>query len=329
MFEFASDTKKSCDLSVFNESTVPFAEANHVVIDQKRLIIKKGTPPLCEIFPNIHELELNFEYLNDPGFIDCEFDLLDDFTVGGKLLDKTFEKTFENLLKKNTRIQQITLKSPTSYRTYQLIQKYLKYLNEISIFDNIIENDDESSAQEEIFIPSVRKLKIHLSLGSGCHLPMAVIFGGLELRELDLKCYEGDRNYKYFSTLYRYRNIKSLWAHDSITDRELLKIVGKFPLLEKAHFSFQRSVKSESIFEFIEECDHLKHLWFFYPKGANQPESEIKEQLEMRIDDGFEVVSYPSHDFRMTFNGSSAPKFVTSGIAVFLMAIHICRAFLF
>lgn len=229
-----------CNFNEFNGHKVSFVKPETVKIVQPNLIIKSDAQSLCGIFPNIRKLELNFEYLNEPGFIDCEFNLLDELILGGKLLDKTFENPLKNLLGKNTRSQSITIKSPSNYRTYQLIQKYWKNLEEVHIFNKIIENDDESDAQEEIFIPIVRKFEMRFNLEIGCHLPMAVIFGGPELRELSLSCYDaeyltedgyarGDRSYKFFRTLYRYPNIKSLYAGRWIYDIDILKLIGKFP----------------------------------------------------------------------------------------------------
>lgn len=331
--EFVGDFEiigKLCDLNLFDEIVGPF-DAKNVIIFQTDVTIAKANLRLCQIFPNVRKLQLTLMNLNNPTFIDCEFELLDELIIGGKLLERKFNETFKNLLRQNTRIQRITFECPPNHRTFQLIKKYLKSVQEVQILGTMHENDDsdsDSDTQEEIFLPSVRKLELHQQFGTECQLPMAVIFGGLELQELSLICSENERNYNYFSTLYRYPNIKSLNAGLEINNRDLLKMVGKFPRLTKANFSFSDGVQSETIVKFIEKCNQLTELSFVVSNKMVHEELEsMVKQFETSISKKFIIdVEMQSKHFRLERSESSASKFVTSGVIILLIVMHSCRA---
>lgn len=263
-----------CDLNIFDQLSGPFEKVEMVKIDQPIMTIDEDNPRLNEIFPVVQKLSLNFKTISNPRIIDCEINLLEELCiVGGLISVKSYDGILKNLFKKNTRIQRITVSSPT-YRTFQLMNKYLKHLKEVHIQHSIpSEGGDVEDEQKELLFPKVEKLQVHLD--EECHQPTDVIFGGDRLQELRLNCMPHDIGYEYFNTLYRYSNITFLEAHSQLKDIDLLKMVGKFPLLVEAHFSF-KSVTYESIVKFIEKCKELKKMEFRYYSLENELEKQLK-----------------------------------------------------
>lgn len=226
-----------CGLEFFDQIRFPLAKAERVVMKQSEMTIDStqtyNNRTICYYFPYARTFELSIGSINDRAFFDCEFHLLDDLTISGVILDESFDEILENFLIKNSRIQHLTFNVPTSRRVFQYVKKYLRKLRHVSISDKVLDDD----AKNEIFIPGVRKLEINFKADSKCQTPVGVTFGGDELQELDIQCNQNDRNYEYFSTLYRYPNIKTLNAGFNLTDHDLLKMAGKFPLLTKANFT--------------------------------------------------------------------------------------------
>lgn len=337
LFQYANQYKESvedfeimgeiCGLNLFDEIKDPLNKTEIVVINQRNMHIDKGNKNnLCKIFPNVQILNLNVENLNKRTFIDCEFHLLDKLIIGGAILDETYHETFKNFLIKNSRIQHITFTSPTNRRIFLLLKKYLRNLKYVGIFDEVLDDDVEN----EIFIPSVRKLEIGYRPRYPSHkydIPMGITFGGEELEELNIKFFPQDRDYKYFSILYRYPNIKVLNAGFKLFNRDLLKMVGRFPLLTNANFEIKDDVTNNTIVKFIEKCDQLKEVNFFFE--SKELQSWTRNYLKERFSEKFTIPhAYEFGLVRLERNNSNV-KFVTSGLLSFFIVIHICHAFLF
>lgn len=207
-------------------------------------------------------------------------------------------------------------------------------MRHVSISDKVLDDD----AKNEIFIPGVRKLEINFKADSKCQTPVGVTFGGDELQELDIQCNQNDRNYEYFSTLYRYPNIKTLNAGFNLTDHDLLKMAGKFPLLTKANFTLVYDLYSHGgsditgIVKFVEQCDQLEeiNLHFTFARDTDKQEWIMYTDLKKRISDRFKIIYYLNKPMRIERNtrNKSNSKFVTSGLVCFLIVIHICHALL-
>lgn len=289
-----------CGLNIFDQLNGPFEKAENVKIHQPIVTIAKDNPRLSEIFPVARKLGLNFETINNMRLIDCEINLLDELTIaGGLITNKSYDDTLKNLLKKNTRIQRITVSQPT-YHTFQLMNKYLHNLEEVNILQSIAYAGDDDG-QNELFFPKVKKLRVQLD--ENCQQPLAITFGGDKLQELRLDCMPNDIDYKYFSTLYRYSNITHLEANSQLKNIDLLKMVGKFPLLTEAHFSF-KSVTNDSIVKFIENCKQLKIMKFEY----NSYQNELEHQLITSIGRNFSI-------YHISFLGPTVPgRFVLNKI---------------
>lgn len=271
-----------CDLNIIDHLNGPFQKVEIVKIDQPIVTIDKDHPRLNEIFPVVKKLSLNFKIINNTRIFDCEINLLDELSIeGGLITNKSYDDILKNLLKKNVRIQRLTVTSPTN-RTFQLMNKYLKHLEEVHIQHSIPNEGGDVDGQEELFFPKVKKLQIKLD--EKCHQPNAITFGGERLQELRLNCMPNDIDYEYFNTMYRYPNITFLEAQSQLKNIDLLKMVGKFPLLIEAHFSF-KSVTNESIVRFIEKCKELKKMEFRYYSLEN----DLEKQLETSIGRNFSI----------------------------------------
>lgn len=311
-----------CGINVFHEIKNPFEKVEIAIINQWTLAMEKGDERnLCAIFPNVRHLELSFGNLTDQAFLDCEFHLLDELTIGGDILDETYDETLKKLLIKNSRIQHIVFTTAMNRRVFQLLNKYLRNLKHVSVSGRVLDDDVE----DEIFMPSVRKLEINFKAWSECQIPIGISFGGGELQELDIQCYSDERKFEYFSTLYRYPNIKTLSAGVKLNNRDLLKMVGRFPLLTKANLSVVSDVTSDSIVKFIENCKQLKDINFFF--SGSGPKSTMESELKEKISDSFSITLKWTNDLLRLERNESNSIFITSGLVSFFIAMHICRAF--
>lgn len=329
--------KRLCDILLFKNDTPPF-NAQTVRLVQDNLITKQEAKPLCRIFPVVRTLELDFDYISYLEFLSCSFDLLDELIVGEKLMDRKNVATFELLLKKNARIQRLTLKGQSNHHTYALIEKYLNNLLEVTLLDSVV--IDEIYYQDyPVVIPSVRKLVMKFSAEVGCNPPTAVMFGGFELQDLHLECDGLNKNEKFFNTLRLYGNITSLYAGRWLLEHEVSEMVQNFPNLLTAKLMIYNTL-GDSLAQFVKNCTNLQQLIVDHSNRTLTP--EWKESLENLFGDEFTVSSVPlrsdgtpfDYTFRVTSknyepNGSSALTFVTSGLVSYLIGIHICRGFFF
>lgn len=304
-----------CGLNLFDHIHYAFKKAEVVVLKQPKVFLSD----ICFYFPYIRKFELSFSSVDNRGFIDCEFRLLDDLTIGGA--DKKFDETFKSFLIKNSRIQHISFTSPTSRSTFELVKKFLRNLKHVSIFDKVVDDD----AENEIFLPGVQKLELNFDNGIECEPPIGITFGGDELQELSLNCDSIDRNYKYFNTLYRYPNVKSLTLGK---EYDLLRIVGKFPHLTRANFT-NLYADDDSVLKFIEKCDNLEKVNFVF--GPEVADLAQRTAWELQRTFGIESLNDPYNHLRFEWNNpnSSNSKFVASGLVCLLIIIHICHALLY
>lgn len=307
-----------CGINLFDEIYNGFYKIENVFIHQRDFLRYRHSS--CGLFSKVRNLQLNLGSLNVQSFIDCEFDLLDELTIGGAILNETFDETFKSFLIKNSRIQHISFTSPTRRRTFELLKKYARNLKHVGIFDKVLDDDVEN----EIFLPRVRKLEISFTNGSACEPPMGITFGGDELQELSLNCDFIDKNYKYFSTLYRYPNVKSLTLGKQYG---IKRIVGKFPQLIEANFT-NLYADVDDIVKFMKKCDHLKKVNFvFADSNSNLAERTFGELgLSWRL--GIKSLERDPHSylqFEWNKPNSANSKCVTSGLLSLVIIMQICR----
>lgn len=313
--------KNPCDVNMFDDLIGPFEKAEYVQVNQPVVTINKNGFRFNKMFPVMRKLNLEFEIINDPTFIDCDFNSLDELTVGGGFLtNKVYDGMFEHLIKKNPHIKRITAKDP-SYRTFQILHKYLDKLEEVQIQGKY----RNYQQQEKLFFPNIKKLEINLY--SNCLQPAELTFGGSELKELSLYCNQYYIDNEYFETINRYPRIKILNANYQLKDGDLLKMIDRFPLLTKATFTFSNDITSDSIIKFIEKCNRLAEMAFMSYELQNS--DEIEKQLQAKIGRKFTIVMRKYEHSTYFLLRSSAAKHVTSGVAIFFIAIQICHTFLF
>lgn len=312
-----------CNLNTFDLVIGPFKKAESVAINyQHQLKINQHSRRLNDIFPLMRKLNLHFNTTNNLEFVDCEILSLDELTIsGGLITNNTYDSTFDNFLVKNPLIQRLTVKKPT-YRTFELLQKYSKRLEEIHILSSVYKSDRK---QPELFFPNVKILEINLD--GDCHQPYEVTFGGEELQELHLNCPHEHIDYEFFNTLNRYPNIATLTATSGLENRDLLRMIGKFPQITKATTDFSKNVTSDSISKFIEKSNKLKKMSF---KSHNlENPDEMEKQLQTRIGGNFIITMREGGDITHFTIISSATKHVTSSVSISLIVLYLSRTFSF
>lgn len=288
LIEFEIRYDSDCILNIFEEIKGPFDRVEKVSLQLTNTTIKADKLQLNTIFPRVHHLDLNLQNITDLKFVDGEYRYLDELIVAGRLLDKSLDDTFKNLLRKNKRIRLLSVTSPT-YRTFYLINDYLKNLDELHIRQSI----KESIFQKRMTLSRIKKLDIRLALRE-CNQPRRVSFSSYKMEELVLHCAYIDIDENYFKFLTTYSRVKRLTAGVEFNNEMLLKLVGKFSILSKAHFSFRNDVTVDAISRFVKAGKRLNVLTFLYMSNANP--ADFAKQLEMQL----------GEDFRVKFNGSEA-----------------------
>lgn len=102
---------------------------------------------------------------------------------------------------------------------------------------------------------------------------------------------------------------------------DLIQKIGSEDLQELSKHKFHENVTSETIEEFIEKCNQLEEMSFIDARRS------MVDQLKTSIGELFTIdAKLQSKRFRLECNESSASKFATTGVVIFLIVIHICRA---
>lgn len=273
------------DVDIFNGIKSSFDRVEIASINLRGATIKTNNIRLNKIIPNVRHLELNFESLSDPKFITGEYPYLDGLSISGRLLDESYDETFKNLLWRNPHIHCVSVMRP-SYQIFQHLKKYLKNLEEIEIQRSI----RGEKLHEIIQFSNVKRLILRFD-SHECH-PLEGITFGQELNELVLECQE--QNEKYFNTLFSYRQIKELsTGNNKMNDHNLLKLIGEYPMLIEAEFSFHNDVTVNSIAKFVRSSKTLNMLSFWHFLES-KPE-ELLNQLKTRIGDDFEIELHKNH----------------------------------
>lgn len=269
------------NVDIFNEIKSSFNRVKNASINLRGATIKTNNIRLNKIIPNVLQLQLHFESLTDSKFIAGKYPNLDKLSISGRLLDKSYDEVFKNLLLDNPQIRSVSLVHPT-YRTFEHLKKYLKNLEEIEIHRSI----RGEKPKEIIHFTSVKSLILRFDR-HGCH-PLEGIKFGQELNELVYECQP--QNAKYFNTLFTYQQIKKLSTGNSQwNDHNLLKLIGEFPTLAEAEFSIDENVTVDSIAKFIRSNKNLNMLSFWY--FSKSESTDFLKELNTSVHNDFEIYS--------------------------------------
>lgn len=279
------------DVDIFYGIKSSFDRVENGSINLRGATIKTNSIQLKKFIPNVRHLELNFESLSDPIFISGEYPNLDKLSISGRLLDKSYDEVFKNLLLENPQIRSVSLVQP-SYQIFQHLEKYSKNLKEIEILRSI----RGERPQEIIHLSSVERLVLRFDR-HGCH-PLEGISFGQELNELVFECQP--QNVKYFNTLSTLRQIKKLsTGNTKLNDENLLKLAGEFPKLIEAEFWFHENVTVDSIAKFIRSNQKMNKLSFWY--FSKSESNGLLNQIETSIDTDFDVHKSNENDSKAAF----------------------------
>lgn len=327
LVEFEILYESDCIVDIFAEIKGPFELAETVSIQLKNTTIKTDNLRLCPIFPSVHQLDLNIESVTDPKFVDCEYDSLDGLKLAGRLLDKTMEKKFKGLIKHNQHIRWLSLTSP-NYRVLRFVNRHLPNLEEFHILHSI--KKDVLILQEKVFFQRIKKLNLQFAARE-CNPPKWISFNrGLE--ELTFHCAHSDIDENYFKILLTYPRVKKLTAGAEFNNRQLSKLIGKFPVLSEAQFSFRVDVNTDTIYQFVRKSKRLNVLRFLFMANGNA--TEFATQLETNVREFFKVrfnVLEASTEFvvERIIPISIATKLLTSSAFILFIVLHIINRVLF
>lgn len=304
-----------CDPSIFSEIKGPFDKAENVSIHLFHMTAYTDKLKLNEIFPRVRHLELDFDKISDPNFVDGEFRYMDEIAVASGILDESFDEHFKGFLKKNPQIRYVSVVSPI-YRTFHHLFKQLKNLQELHIQQSI----REDRIQDKIFFPNIKRLDIRLA-PEECVLPKRITFGRA-LEEITLQCQYIDIGTEYFSFLDRYKKIKKLSAGIDLNNKNLLALIGKYPLLSEATFTLRYDVLSDTIIKFVKKSNRLNLLHFYH--SSNENREDFKKKLEAGLGNDFRV-----HYFNTTSSSEYLiERKVPVGSASTLIAFNAIIAFI-
>lgn len=243
-----------CDVDIFSEIKGPFEQIEKLVINVPKLMVPPENLRLNKIFPLVGHLDLNFQQITTPDFIDCSFPHLEEFSIAAGMFNETFEPTFINIITKNPQIKIMSAVRP-SQNALRLINEHLTKLEELLCLLEI----EEDSDLDEIHFTSLKKLSLWFPFGK-CHLPEKITFG--ELEEIALFCFFGNIGDDYIDFLLKYQSIKKLTLGEGLNNVQILKLAGKLPYLSEVVFIDNRDVSARTIVKFVEKSDKLKKLGF-------------------------------------------------------------------
>lgn len=330
LIEFAIHYSSDCYLDIFDVIKGPFERAETVSIEFKNLVFQTKNVRLNTIFPHVRHLELNlelnYEKVTDPYFVNGEYSNLDELSVAGLLMNESMENIFINLLEQNPTIRSLSLKYPT-VRIFKLVNEHLINLEELKIHGSI----EEDTLKEIITFPLMKKLEIRLQTNK-CSLPQRIKFNP-NLEDLLLHCSYSEIGDDYFTFLHTFSQVKHLAAGVEFNRDNFKKLNGKFPELSTADFGVRNDVTADDIAEFVRKSDKLNVLTFLYISIPNA--DEFAKQLESLIGDDFKVQfkrSPASTDLflveRKVPNGSGA-KVLASIVFIFLTVLFINNSLFF
>lgn len=283
LIEFEIRYSSDCPIDIFKEIQPfgPFEQAEIVSLQITGVtVFKTNNLRLNEIFPRVRHLELKLERLTDTNLVDCEYSYLDELSIAGRLLDKSMDKTFDSLLKRNKRIRWISIINPT-YHIFQSIHEHLKHLDEFHIRQSI----KEDLFGKTIYFADIKKLDIRM-FSHECSLPKRIEFSST-LEELVLHCAYSDIGESYFDFLSKFRSLRNLTAGVELNKAGLLKLIGEYPNLSEANFGFRNDVLADDIVNFVKESKRLNVLTFMYISIANP--NEFEKQLLSQIGEDFYI----------------------------------------
>lgn len=280
LVEFAIHYTSNCYLDIFEDIKGPFERAETVSIEFSNLVVHTNNVRLNTTFPHVRHLELDYDQVTHPYFVDCQYADLETLSVTGILLNESEEIIFRDILRQNQNIRSLSLKNPTQ-PTLTLVNQNLPNLEELHIYGSINEDEWDDGVNFE----SIKKLEIRFQTHK-CSMPQHIEFNP-DLEHLLLHCLYSEIGDDYFAFLDNFSQVKNLTAGVEFNHEHLEKLTGKFPELLIADFGVRNDVTAEDIAEFIDESEHLLMLTFLYISNPNA--HDFAEQLGALIGEDFNI----------------------------------------
>lgn len=290
---------RGCNVNnVFKQFTRPFKNVEDLSLELYNTNEQTEDHQLRfnKVFPNIRQLNIDFNRLGGSPLIGCELPKLDNLEIGSSFgyNYELNEPILIDLLKRNPQITHLSLHRPP-FQVFQYVKKYLISLKEL-IINELIEVGTNSEKIEEISLPTVNSLDL-LIFQENCRPTNRILFNANVLREISLGCKSGRQNDDYVNFLLKYPKIQKLGAGSGLHNEILLKLIGKFPELFYAAFDFAEDVTVNNIIEFIKQAPSLNQLEFVH---ANITDFDAFEnQLEAKFDRKL--------DFNLKFSNETLP----------------------
>lgn len=124
-------------------------------------------------------------------------------------------------------------------------------------------------------------------------MPKNIAFG-TQLNELTLKCAYVDIDNGYFDFLLKNKRIKKLTAGIDLNNRNLERLIGKFPILSEAEFTLKDNALSSTIIKFVQKSNLLNVLRIYHSSNDD------REAFKMSLQDGV------GDKFRVTYNNATS-----------------------
>lgn len=279
-----------CDVDIFDQIIDEFTNLSRVSIHISQATTNTDKIRLNKIFPHVQYLDLNFDRITDPNFIDCEFEKLEHLHITAGQFDGVINTTFTNFMQKNPNITHMSIIHPTKL-LLQIASKHLTKLRDLRMLQAI----HEDSSCMKVYFPRVRTVVVRLSSGH-CYPPRRITFGSL-LDDIALICNANDIDDDYFNFLYKYPNITKLSAGIALNVSHLQKITTKLPKLKNAFLSFNNDITAENIRHFFDMGQTLNTLRFYHSSLTNITEFEQKLNKSL------------GNNFKMTFENQTNSKY--------------------
>lgn len=266
---------------VLQKLTGPFERVELLLIDLNDMI--ETNVILCQVFPNIRELEIIYFNLDYPSFAYCKFPQLKRLGIDNRYTKKDKESILLDVFKNNPQISYLSMISPTT-KLFRLVKDNLKGLEDLHLtMQSKIETNWFSWFTQDVKFKSVRR--VMLTYGEhDCKLPKHIKFNKFKLQEITLLCTAGDENEDFLNFIVKYKKLRKLSAGNALNNTHLSSLTGKVEKLSEAFFDFHKNVEVKNIIAFVQKAAFLNRLEFIHQDIANVNDFENQLKAELGAD---------------------------------------------
>lgn len=271
--KYASESLTSLQLGsvytdTFHRFTVPFKNVQELSFTIETKTLANDFKPLNQTFPNVQSLNMYLRSNVNTSFIDCKLMQLKHLFLG--VTDEAWPQRehFENLMRRNQQIRQIELRFlPQNY--IEVVNAILPKIENLTIFDNFdIGNNQIHFENVKFFDLSSQSSRSIVNLS----------FSHLEI----LKAHYSSKHFQEWIDFFNHnKNISELHLYEHFDDRTvpLMELTAILRNLSALSLELNNWISVETVCQFIEHNNKLKHFQFVTPRFVESDAIRLKERF--------------------------------------------------